>query len=200
MITASKPFTRLRTRGVTLTEMIVALSIFAMAGIAMASTMVIYARAAKSLTTRTRMEESARRFVQTLEFEAAEAQSVGVLNSGTMLQFIRPDNSVRQYVFANGDGNLNTIGDNQILERVTADTNTGARVRLSLCSQVTSGGATLPVFQQDDTADRTFANLIVRVGDRNTSRNAAVRKTDDLETGPGYQAFVINVSFVPGAI
>lgn len=191
---------RLRTRGVTTTELIVALAIFAMAGISMATTMVLYARAAKGLTARTRMEESARRLVQALEFESTEAQSVGVLDSGKLLQFIRPDNSVRQFVFVDGDNKPGTIGDNQILERVTPDTNVGARVRLSLCSQVTSGGVTLPVFQQDDSADRTFANVIVRVGDRNSSRNNALRKTDDLETGPGYQAFVVNVSFVPGAI
>ena len=191
---------RLRTSGVTTTELIVALAIFAMAGIAMAGTMVLYARAAKGLTARTRMEENARRFVQTLEFESAEAQSVGVLDGGKTLQFIRPDNSVKQYVYVDGDNKPGTIGDNQVLERVTPDTNVGARVRLSLCSQVTSGGATLPVFQQNDTADRTFANVIVRVGDRHSSRNNAARKTDDLETGPGYQAFVVNVSFVPGAI
>ena len=200
MITTPKFFTRLRTRGVTLTEMIVALSIFAMAGIAMASTMVIYARTAKGLTARTRMEESARRLVQTLEFEAAEAQSVAVLDSGKTLQLIRPDNSVRQYVYVDADNKPGTIGDNRVLERVTPDTNVGAKVRLSMCSQVTSGGVTLPVFQRDDTADRSFANLMLRVGDRSSARNTAVRKTDDLETGPGYQSFVLNVSFVPGAI
>ena len=192
--------TRLRTRGVTTTELIVALAIFAMAGIAMVSTMVLYARTAKGLTARTRIEENSRRLVQALDFESAEAQTVGVLDNGYTLQFTRPDNSVKQYVYVDGDNTPATIGDNRILERVTVDTNVGARVRLSLCSQVTSGGVTLPIFQQNNSSDRIFADVIVRVGDRNSSRNNATRKTDDLETGPGYQAFVVNASFVSGAI
>ena len=187
-------------RGLTTVEMVVALSVFSLAGLAMAGTMIYYGRAAKGLTNRTRMEEKARRLVQVLEFEAAEAQSLAVLETGTVLQFVRPDNSLRQFAFIDADSNPDTIGDNQIVERVTVDSNTGATPRLSLCSRVTSGGATLPVFQRDTGADRMLVNMMLRVGDRSPDRASAQRREDDRETGPGFQSFVVNTSLTPGAI
>lgn len=186
-------------RGLTTVEMVVALAVFSLAGLAMAGTMILYGRAAKGLTARTRMEEKARRLVQVLEFEAAEAQSLAVLESGAVLQFMRPDNSLRQFAFVDTDSNANTIGDNHIVERVTIGSDTGATNRLPLCSRVTSGGVTLPVFQRDTAADRMLVNMILRVGDRSPDRASTQRNQDDRETGPGYQSFVINTSLTPGA-
>jgi Tfp pilus assembly protein FimT len=194
--------TRSRTspgRGFSTVEVIICVALFAIMGVTVAVAMTLFGRASLTVQSQTRIQDNSRRFAQELQFEASEAQAGGVIESGAALQLIRPDNSVVQYAYVDADSNANTIANNSVIRRTTLGSNANGEPKLTFCSRVTSGGTTLPVFAFNTAADRTLINVVVRSGDRNTAGNTAARVADDLQTGRGFQSFVVNTCITPGS-
>ncbi len=191
-------FANRKPAGFTTVEVIICVALFAVMGVTVAVAMTLFGRASISIQSQTRIQENSRRFAQELQFESSEAVAAGVIEGGAAMQLIRADNTVVQYAYVDADNNANTINDNAVIRRVTAGSNTGGDVKLSFCSRVTSGAATLPVFSFNTNADRTLIDVVVRSGDRNTAGNTAARVSDDRETGRGFQSFVVNTSLTPG--
>ncbi|MBX7245391.1 MAG: hypothetical protein K1X53_07820 [Candidatus Sumerlaeaceae bacterium] len=187
------------TGGFTFIEMTISIVMFALVSAITIGGMLAYAKVAKSFRAQQRVEETARSFEERLFYGMTDCVNLTVSGGGTVLQLVSPSNVITQYIYVDSDSNNDTIGNNTLFRRVTANSDVGRVPEVTWCSRVTSGTTTLPVFTSITGSARPLVQMVLRSGDRSPNKAANAARVDDLLTGPGYQSFTINTFLTPAA-
>jgi prepilin-type N-terminal cleavage/methylation domain-containing protein len=187
-------------RGFTFVELLVSIGIFSLASAIIFPGIVYMARHQAATTGQQRVENNARRVMTEMISDALDATSIQITSSTAQFEhnlIIRKPNQVVIWRYRNGDGNNATIRDNVVARAEHPTAPVDYLPQLTWVSPVGAAGAFV-MDPRTPSGTRPLVNVLLRVGDRSPVPGDALRDVDDLETGRGYQSFLMDFSISKG--